>query len=142
MTKIYKLARFFNKSGLVRLSILFEKINMVIYSNCISCSCSIGKGTEFMHHGMCTTVHGKAIIGRNCKIFQNVTIGSKWSNGICLNEAPIIEDNCLLGAGCCILGDITIGANSIIGSNVVVTKNIPPYSIVYGNSCVITKRQV
>ena len=140
MTKVYKLAQFFNKSGCIRLSLLFEKINMVIYSNSISCSCSIGYGTEFMHHGMGTTVHGKAIIGRNCKIFQNVTIGSKWSNGICLDEAPVIGDNCLLGAGCCILGNVTVGENSIIGSNTVVTRNIPPNSIVRGNSCIILPR--
>lgn len=64
MTKIYKLARVFNKYGLVWLAMLFEKINMVIYSNCISCSCSIGSGTEFMHHGMGTKTHQKAMIGR------------------------------------------------------------------------------
>lgn len=142
MTKIYKAARYFHKMGFVKLSLFFEKINMVIYSNCISCSCKVGEKTEFMHHGMGTTIHAKAKIGSNCKIFQNVTIGSKWSNGICLDEAPVIGNNCLLGAGCCILGDITIGDNSIIGSNVVVTKNIPPNSIVYGNSCVITKRKI
>lgn len=79
---------------------------MVIYSNCISCSCRVGAGTEFMHHGIGTTIHAKSIIGRNCKIFQNVTLGSKWKDGICEDEAPIIGDNVIIGAGAVVLGNI------------------------------------
>ena len=105
---------------------------MVIYSNSISSSCQIGQGTEFMHHGMGTTIHAKAVIGDNCKIFQNVTIGSKWTDGICEDEAPVIGDNVIIGAGAVILGNIKIGNNVIIGANAVVVSDIPDNSIAVG----------
>jgi len=44
----------------------------------------------------------------------------------------IIEDEAWIGNGACILPNVTIGKHSIIGSNAVVTKNIPPYSVAAG----------
>jgi acetyltransferase-like isoleucine patch superfamily enzyme len=45
----------------------------------------------------------------------------------------IIEDNVWLGEGVVVLSDVTIGENSIIGANAVVTKSIPKNSIAAGN---------
>ncbi len=44
-----------------------------------------------------------------------------------------------IGEGCVILPGVTIGEHSIIGANSVVTKNIPPYSIVGGNPAKVIK---
>ena len=47
-----------------------------------------------------------------------------------------IEKNCWLGYGAVVLcgsGQVTIGRNSVIGANCVVTRSIPPYSIMAGN---------
>lgn len=77
-------------------------------------------------------VHPKAIIGENCKIFQGVTIGSKWSNASCLGEAPHIGNNVMIGAGAVILGNISIGDNAIIGANAVVTHSVPANSLAVG----------
>ena len=44
----------------------------------------------------------------------------------------IIEDDCWLGTGCKILDAVTIGKGSVIAAGCVVTKSIPPYSIVAG----------
>ena len=62
--------------------------------------------------------HG-AKIGKNCLILQNVIIGS--SKG----KAPIIGDNCVIGAGACIVGGIKIGNNCNIGANCTVFKDVP-----------------
>lgn len=105
--------------------------------NHIFCSCSvsiqaeIGEKTIFYHRGIGRVVHPKAVIGENCKIFQGVTIGSKWSNGTCLGEAPKIGNN-VIGAGAVILGDIFIGDNSIIGANAVVAHSMPANSLAVG----------
>jgi acetyltransferase-like isoleucine patch superfamily enzyme len=45
----------------------------------------------------------------------------------------IIEDGCDVGMGSIILPRVKIGEGSIIGAGSVVTKNIPPYSVVAGN---------
>lgn len=60
-----------------------------------------------------------AVIGKNCCIYQNVTIGEVN------RKAPAIGNNCLIGAGAIIIGDIKIGNNVKIGAGAVVTSNIP-----------------
>lgn len=64
-------------------------------------------------------VSHQAKIGENCMILQNVTIGS--SKG----KAPIIGNNCVIGAGAAIVGGIKIGNNVNIGANCVVFKDVP-----------------
>lgn len=60
-----------------------------------------------------------ARIGENCRIYQNVTIGEVN------REAPVIGDNCLIGAGAVIIGNIRIGDNVCIGAGAVVGKDVP-----------------
>lgn len=52
----------------------------------------------------------------------------------------ILEENCWVGAGVIILPNITIGASSIVGAGSVVTKNVPPYSVVAGNPARIIRK--
>ena len=52
----------------------------------------------------------------------------------------IIEENVWIGEKATILGGVYIGKGAIIGANAVVTKDVPPYSVVVGNPAhVITK---
>lgn len=44
-----------------------------------------------------------------------------------------IEKNASIGAGSIILGGVTIGKYSLIGAGAVVTKDVPPYSLIIGN---------
>ena len=52
----------------------------------------------------------------------------------------IIEDNVWIGEMVSILPGVTIGKNSIIGSNSVVTKSIPENCIAVGNPAKIVKK--
>lgn len=58
-------------------------------------------------------------IGRNCCIYQNVIIGEV------AGKAPIIGNNCLIGAGAVLIGDITIGNGVKIGAGAVVSRDVP-----------------
>ena len=49
-----------------------------------------------------------------------------------IKRHPTLEDNVVVGSGAQILGPITIGKNSLIGSNSVVTKNVPEKSVMAG----------
>jgi serine O-acetyltransferase len=72
-------------------------------------------------------IHPDAVIGPNCLIFQQVTIGQGSKPG-----APVIEGHVDIGAGAKILGGIKIGEHSIIGANAVVVKDVPKYSVAVG----------
>lgn len=71
-----------------------------------------------------------AVIGKNCIIFPNAVIGSNHfpdSRGM---GAPSIGNNCFIGAGATIVGNVKIGDNCRIGANATVFKNIPSNSVV------------
>lgn len=60
-----------------------------------------------------------ASIGKNCRIYQNVSIGEVDG------QAPCIGNNCLIGAGAVLVGGIRIGDNVKIGAGAVVSEDIP-----------------
>ena len=50
-----------------------------------------------------------------------------------------IGRNCWIGAGAVIMPGVTIGDNSVIGADSVVTKDIPPNVVAYGNPCRVAR---
>ncbi|MCP4641726.1 MAG: acyltransferase [bacterium] len=44
-----------------------------------------------------------------------------------------VRDNCVIGVGATILPNVVIGPNSVIGAGSVVTKTVPPNTVVAGN---------
>lgn len=58
-----------------------------------------------------------------------------------ISKGPvIIEDDCWLGFSCEILSGVHIGKHSIVAARAVVTKDVPPYSIVAGNPAKVIKQ--
>jgi serine O-acetyltransferase len=53
---------------------------------------------------------------------------------------PIVEEGAYIGPGAKILGNVTIGAWSLIGANAVVTQDVPPYGIVVGHNRILDKK--
>ena len=89
----------------------------------------VGRRVRIWHNGGC--VLGALYIGDDVQIRHNVTLGLAH-HGAPLTTLPIIEERVLIGAGACVLGPVTIGHDSIIAANAVVTRDIPPYSLVGG----------
>jgi len=59
------------------------------------------------------------------------------------SKGPIvIEDYVTLGENCIVLAGVTIGHNSIVGANSVVTHSVPPFSVVAGNPAKVLKTVV
>ena len=71
-----------------------------------------------------------AIIGDNCTIYHQVTLGGTGKESI--KRHPTIKDNVLIGAGSKVLGNITIGNNVKIGANSVVLDNVEDNVTVVG----------
>jgi serine O-acetyltransferase len=69
-------------------------------------------------------------IGDDVHIRHNTTFGvarrdQSW-------KLPTIEDRVDVGVGACVLGDVTVGHDSVIGANAVVVRSCPPHSTVVG----------
>jgi abequosyltransferase len=65
------------------------------------------------------------------------------AQGLTAGGTVRVERNCWLGHGAaivCTSGDVVLGRNSIVGANSVVTRSIPPFSVVAGNPAKIVKR--
>lgn len=83
-------------------------------------------------HPIGIVIGSEAEIARNVVIYQNVTIGRKTLYESSGAGYPIIEENVVIYAGAVVAGGIRVGANSIIGANAVVTKDVPAGSMVVG----------
>jgi serine O-acetyltransferase len=91
----------------------------------------------FIDHGTGVVVGETTEIGRRVKLFQGVTLGARSFPGDehghavkGLKRHPTIEDDVVIYSGATLLGDIVIGARSVIGGNVWLTKSVPPEAFV------------
>ena len=101
----------------------------------------IGKNL-FIDHGMGVVIGETSEIGNNVTIYHNVTLGGiapsiNSNDQRNMKRHPTLEDNVVVGSGAQILGPITIGKNSLIGSNSVVTKNVTEKSVM---ACIPAER--
>ena len=87
----------------------------------------------FIDHGTGVVVGETAVLGRNVRLYQGVTLGAKsfpldaQGNPIKgIPRHPIVEDDVVVYAGATILGRITIGQGSSVGGNVWLTSSVPP----------------
>lgn len=89
----------------------------------------IGAGL-FIDHGMGVVIGETAEIGRNCTLYQGVTLGgTSLQRG---KRHPTLEDNVVVGAGAGVIGAIVIGHGSKIAAGAVVVKSVPPNCTVVG----------
>lgn len=85
-------------------------------------------------HGTGVVIGETSIIGNHVTLYQGVTLGAKSfrydEDGNIVNQPrhPIIEDHVTIYSNSSILGRITIGHDSIIGGNIWLTNDVPPYS--------------
>jgi len=92
----------------------------------------------FIDHGMGVVIGETTIIGDNVTLYQGVTLGGTGKEKG--KRHPTIGNNVVIGAGAKVLGNITVGDNSYIGSNAVVIKDVPNNSTVVGVPGRITKQ--
>ncbi len=89
----------------------------------------IGRGVV-IDHGMGVVIGETAEVGDGTLIYQGVTLG-----GVSLNKGkrhPTIGANVTVGAGAAVLGPITVGDGSVVGSGAVVVKSVPSGCTVVG----------
>ncbi len=116
----------------------------------------LGHGTKVRAHEGEVLIGAKSVLGQECTIsaYQHVSIGREcivadrvmlidFDHGVVEVERPIrlqgiykrdvrVGNNVWLGYGACILRGVTIGDNSVVGTNSVVTKDLPANAVAAG----------
>ncbi|MBL7965274.1 MAG: serine acetyltransferase [Flavobacteriales bacterium] len=106
--------------------IRYKLVSMRFHAQSVRCGFDIppnvfGPGLSIAHRGT-IVVHPDARVGKNCRIHVDVVIGTRPGPD---DLVPTIGDNCYIGPGAKIFGDITIGPNTAIGANSVVNASFP-----------------
>jgi len=117
----------------------------------------IGDGSKIRCHEGVVEIGEKTVMGQECTIsaYQRVRIGEQcviadramfidFDHGVVEVERPIrlqgiykrdveVGSNVWIGYGACILRGVRVGDNSVIGTNAVVTKDVPANAVVGGS---------
>jgi putative colanic acid biosynthesis acetyltransferase WcaB len=91
-----------------------------------------------LFHGQGLIINPSTIFGDGCTVRCNTVIGNNGKD----KNAPILGNNVDIGVNCCIIGNIKIGDDVIIGAGTVITKDIPSNVVVVGNPAKIIKTNI
>lgn len=87
------------------------------------------------------TIKDNVMIGPNCSLITatHPLNAKERAKGIETAKAITIENNVWLAEGVTVLPGVTIGENSVIGAKSLVTKDIPPNVLAFGNPCRVVR---
>lgn len=118
--RLYRLSRRLWLNERRTAALLLAAANRVLTGVEIPPTASFGPGLIIMH-GCGIVVHPKTRAGRDCTLYQGVTIGSRSVDG----APPTLGDRVTLFPGAVILGPITLGNESSVAANAVVIRDLP-----------------
>ncbi len=115
-----------------------------IWSNINQCRLSVKKGGRLTIgdntrlNGPIISVSNEVRIGKNCRISPQVYIMDDDFHSLAdrlkagKSKPIIIEDNAWLATRSMVLKGVTVGKGAVVASGAVVTKDVPPYTVVGG----------
>lgn len=125
----YRLANWLWRRGMKWLARLLSTFSRWMTGIEIHPGATIGR-RFFIDHGMGVVIGETAEIGDDCTLYHGVTLGgTSWNKG---KRHPTLRSGVVVGAGAKVLGPIEVGENARIGSNAVVTKEVPDGATVVG----------
>jgi serine O-acetyltransferase len=125
----YRISNRLYRNGFKSIARILMGINQIFTNIDIHPGATIGRRV-FIDHGFGVVIGQTTIIEDDVLIYQGVTLG-----GVSLvagKRHPTIKSGVVIGAGAKVLGNITIGANSKIGANSVVVREVPDNSTAIG----------
>lgn len=109
--------------------------------------CKISRRTTILaknrvHIGRDTIFGPSVLVADHNLAFEDVSLPIS-RQGTTSGGTIRIEEGCWIGLGAVIVcehGELVIGRNSVVGANSVITRSVPPYSVVVGNTMRIAKQ--
>lgn len=136
--KVHRFGYWFTKRGIPVIPRIVQFWEFVFYNSYIGTHVKIGKGTICAYKGMSVAIHKHVEFGENCIIGIHCVIGGRSKQP----KVPRIGNNVLISHNVTILGDLTIGDNSVIGAGAVVIGDVPPNCIVAGVPAKIIRKNI
>lgn len=125
----HRVAHLLYKAHLYFLARLISQISRTLTGIEIHPGAQIGKRL-FIDHGMGVVIGETAIIGDDCLIYHQVTLGGMSAKDV--KRHPTLGNNVMVGTGAKVLGNIHIGDNVKIGANCIVIKNVEAGKTIIG----------
>ena len=132
----HKIANFFYLAKFDLVARIISQTSRFLTGIEIHPGAKIGKNL-FIDHGMGVVIGETSEIGNNVTIYHMATLGGiapsiNSNQQRMVKRHPTLNDCVVVGSGAQILGPVIIGANAKVGSNAVVTKDVPENAVMVG----------
>ena len=132
----HRIANFFHLAKFHLIAKIISQLSRFLTGIEIHPGAKIGKNL-FIDHGMGVVIGETSEIGNDVTIYHMATLGGispsiNSHNQRQVKRHPTLNDCVVVGSGAQILGPVIIGANAKIGSNAVVTKDVPENAVMVG----------
>ena len=132
----HRIANFFHLAKFHLVARIISQLSRFLTGIEIHPGAKIGKNL-FIDHGMGVVIGETSEIGNNVTIYHMATLGGiapsiNSNNQREVKRHPTLSDCVVVGSGAQILGPVMVGANAKIGSNAVVTKDVPENAVMIG----------
>ena len=139
IVRAYRRQHWLYEHGHQTLALWLAKRSRIRYGADIHPAAKIGRRFT-VDHGIGVVVGGTTIIGDDCLMYQNATLGMTGKHGG--KRHPTLGNGVLVGAGSILLGAITVGDGAYIGAGSVVVDNVPANTTVVGNPARVVRTHV
>jgi serine O-acetyltransferase len=132
----HRIANFFHLAKFHLVARIISRLSRFLTGIEIHPGAKIGKNL-FIDHGMGVVIGETSEIGNNVTIYHMATLGGiapsiNSNDQRQVKRHPTLSDCVVVGSGAQILGPVMVGANAKIGSNAVVTKDVPENAVMIG----------
>ena len=132
----HRIANFFHLAKFHLVARIISQLSRFLTGIEIHPGAKIGKNL-FIDHGMGVVIGETSEIGNNVTIYHMATLGGiapsiNSNDQRQVKRHPTLSDCVVVGSGAQILGPVMVGANAKIGSNAVVTKDVPEHAVMVG----------
>ena len=132
----HRIANFFQLAKFYLVARIISQLSRFLTGIEIHPGAKIGKNL-FIDHGMGVVIGETSEIGNNVTIYHMATLGEiapsiNSNDQRQIKRHPTLSDCVVVGSGAQILGPVMVGANAKIGSNAVVTKDVPENAVMIG----------
>lgn len=124
----YRICKLIHSTGFPLITTIHRTIQTYAFSCDISLESKLGGGIH-LPHPIGITIGKGVIIGENCTLYQNTTLGAKKAE-----EYPTIQESVTIFPSTTVAGKIQIGKGSQIAANLFLDKSLPENSIFTGQS--------